>query len=115
MSCKGPKYPISGELRHRIVIQTLTQSSDSIGGYTTSWSTFATVWASLEPRLGNELFRGERLEDHITHICKIRYYAGVLPKMRISFDSRTFQIKSVIREGEIKEWMTLLLEEGSAV
>ena len=37
----------AGELRDRIVIKRLTNSADGYGGFTSSVSTIATVWAKL--------------------------------------------------------------------
>lgn len=104
---------ILNELRHQIVIQTLSLSSDGMGGSSESWSTFATMWARIEPRLGNERYFGQRLEENITHIITMRYLTGITATMRVSFDSRYFQIKSAISPYENKEYTVLLCMEGT--
>jgi SPP1 family predicted phage head-tail adaptor len=120
MSCKRPtgvsKSPegsrsIIAEMRSRVVIETLTLASDGMGGSTSTWSTYATIWARLEPRLGRERYFGQRIEDNITHILTSRYVSGITTTMRVSFDSRIFQIKSVTSPYEAKEYLVIQTEE----
>lgn len=112
MSCCDPKYSPAA-LRHRIVIQTLTLTPNDSGGQTESWSTFATVWASIKPKIIKEVNFGQRIEPRIMQEIVIRYLAGVDTKMRISFDSRIFEIKAAIIKDEVKEWIDILAEERS--
>lgn len=90
----------SGKLRHEITIQALTSMQDSYGGQTESWSTFATVRASVEPLQGREYFASQQVQAEVTTRFRIRYLSGVTPKMRVLYDGRTFNVASVINPNE---------------
>jgi SPP1 family predicted phage head-tail adaptor len=101
------------DLRHRIVIQTLTLTPNDSGGQAESWSTFATVWAKITPKSVKEINFAQRIEPRVDHEIVIRYIASLDAKMRISFDSRIFEIKSIIIVDEVKEWIKILATERS--
>lgn len=103
-------YKVS-DLRHRIEFQSLSLAANDSGGQVETWSTFATVWAKLMPKLVKEVNFAQRIEPRIDHEIVMRYYAGITANMRIKFGSRYFEIKAVIIEDEIKEWMKILATE----
>lgn len=82
----------AGALRHNVTIQQLTEADDNQGGYTSTWTTFATAAATVAPVKGEEMLEHKKLESTITHKIFIRYISGVTAKMRIVFGSRTFEI-----------------------
>lgn len=100
-----------GKLRHRITIQQLTRTPDGSGGYTETWPTFSTVWASINPVHGKELFEAQQIQSNVTHKIRIRYLSGVKSSMRVSFESRIFQIQSVINWEEHDREMMLECSE----
>jgi SPP1 family predicted phage head-tail adaptor len=104
---------IAGELNKKIVIQVLTRTSDLMGGASVSWSTHATVFARIEPRIGNERYFGQRLEENITHIITTRYISTVTAAMQILYDNRTFQIHSRISPMENKQYTVFFCTEGT--
>jgi len=105
-----------GKLRHRIKIQTLTRSSDGQGGFSSSWTDLATVWADIKPTSSKERLYAQQLEYQRSHKVVIRYLAdltaGVTNTHRFTFDGRTFQIKGVRLLDEKKFWMLLDAEEN---
>lgn len=107
-------YPKIGELRHRIVIEESVKVSDGVGGQTETWQTVATVWAKIDPVAGLERFFAERIEENITHKITIRYRTGIDTEMRISFDGHIFQIRSVRRMLERKDFIQIDAVEGTA-
>jgi SPP1 family predicted phage head-tail adaptor len=111
---KSPRGDASivGEFRRKILIQSLTRTSDSMGGASVAWTTFATAWARIEPRLGNERYFGQRLEENITHIITMRFVTGVTAAMRVSYGSRVFEIKSKVSPFEENQYLVLLCQEG---
>jgi SPP1 family predicted phage head-tail adaptor len=104
----------AGSLKHRIVVEQSARESDEMGGSTLTWSTFATLWASITPMKAGEVFWAKHLEHRVTHKIMIRYYEGITAAMRISFDSRYFHVKAVRNIDEKNEWMELVAEEGVA-
>lgn len=99
MACKCPSDKLSldaGKLRHRVTFQSVTQTSDSAGGYTESWATAATVWASIEPVSAYERFVGMQTETHTTHKVMCRYNSAITTAKRMSWDGRLFDVVSVL-------------------
>jgi SPP1 family predicted phage head-tail adaptor len=103
----------SGPLRHQIVIEEVTETRDSYGGVVETWSTFATVWASVGPIIGREYFASQQVQSEVTHKIRIRYLSGVTTKMRVAFDSRVFNIESVLNVDERDTEMVLMVTEAA--
>lgn len=82
-------------LRHRITIQELVLTADGQGGFVESWSDFATVWASVEPKSSSERFFSQQLQDVYDHEVYVRKMDGIKAEMRFTFRNRVFQIKSI--------------------
>jgi len=89
----------AGALRHQIIIQSAAEAPDASGSPVEAWSTFATVRAAYEPQSGKESFTEDQEQATANTRFRIRYLSGVTAKMRISFDSRVFDIQSVIDVG----------------
>jgi SPP1 family predicted phage head-tail adaptor len=104
---------IVGKLSKRIVIQTPTEASDGQGGFTSSWGTFATVWAEIEPISAAQQYFAAQLQHRVTHKITIRTLASLTTKMRISFESRVFQLHSWRELKEDNRFMELMAEEGA--
>jgi len=102
----------AGHLRHTLVIEEATETRDAHGQAVASWSTFATVPGSLEPLSGREVFAASQVQAEVTARARIRYLAGITPKMRIVFESKIYAITAVI-DRELKHRdLELLLAEG---
>lgn len=102
----------SGALRHKIIIQQPAGVRDSNGQMVETWTTFATVWASVEPLQGREFFAADQINSEITTRIRLRYLSGITQDMRISFDSRIYDIRSIIQVREIHHEMQLMCKEG---
>ena len=88
----------AGRLRHRITIQSVGSTYDDYGDLSDSWTTLASVWASISPLSGKEEYIAKELSGVATHSVKIRYRTGVTAQNRIEFGSRILQIEGV------KDW-----------
>lgn len=75
----------TGELRDRVVIQSKTPSSDSQGGRSVSWGTFATVWANVRAAGAREQLAQQSIGSRAEYMVTIRYRADVTPSMRLSW------------------------------
>lgn len=102
------------EMKHRITIESKTRTTDGIGGATVSWATFVTVWSRIETVLGNERKFAGRLEENITHVitCRSKAVVGTTIGMRVTHESRVFQVHSVVRRNEVDEWTEIRAIEG---
>lgn len=90
----------AGELRHRLALQTSTDSKDAGGGLVETWATVATVWGSVKPLKGEDKVNAQLVNSEITHSIKIRYRPGVNAQGRILFGSRIFQLFEVLNIDE---------------
>jgi SPP1 family predicted phage head-tail adaptor len=104
----------TGERRKHVILQSEQPTPDGAGGYTLSWTNFATVWADIVPATGEKLFVSGHLEGHVTHKVTIRYLTGVTIDMRILWGGRTFNIRAVTNVEERNHILEILVEEGVA-
>lgn len=102
-----------GRLRHRVVIQAqnTTATSDFGHGYA-NWTTAATVWASIEPLSGRELFQAKQVQPDATHKIMIRGGQTITPLNRLSHEGRYFNVLSVTNELERNFYKTLIVQES---
>lgn len=117
MACKKPcnsKLALDpSKLRHRIEIQSVTQTPDGAGGYTEAWATVATVWASIEPANGRERWIAMQTETHVSHVIMCRYQSAITTAKRILFGSRTFDIVEVLNIEERNAVLKITAIEGT--
>lgn len=85
----------TGKLRHRIAIQSATETQDAHGGPVRTWSTVATHWGSIEPLQMREIFTAQQVEAQLSHRITLRYYSGLTSAHRLLFGARVFNIHSV--------------------
>lgn len=90
---------IIGKLRHRVTIQTYSESTNSYGETSKSWSDQATVWASVEPLSGRELEYAQQVHAQTTTKIVMRW-RSISTKQRISFNGQTYEILSVLNPEE---------------
>lgn len=86
----------AGKLRHRITIQQRATARDAIGGQSTSWETFATVWGEALPVRGREFVSLRVAQSDISVRFNVRYLAGITPAMRVQWDDNAYGIVEVI-------------------
>ena len=88
----------AGRLRHKVTLQSVGSTYDAYGDLSNSWTTDASVWASISPVSGKEEYVAGELTGVETHSIRLRYRTGITAQNRIIFGSRTFEIVSV------KDW-----------
>jgi SPP1 family predicted phage head-tail adaptor len=103
----------AGLLRHRITIQVDTPTQDDYGEPIASWGTFATRWAAVEPVSGREtVMAGDQQVEASGGVrVRLRRLDGVSVKHRISWDSRLFDIESVVNDPTNARWQVLYCRE----
>ena len=98
-------------MNHRLIVQQVTATQDAYGAPTNTWSTFANAWGEITPVSGFERPIANKTESQVTHRIRMHWLARMLPTMRISYDSRTFNIVSLINVDERnREWLLLCQE-----
>lgn len=86
----------AGQLRHRLTILNPTDVMSSWNSTETTWTTYKTVWGSIEWLSGREYTEASQVQSQARGIITIRFLKGVTPNMRISFEGRTFKIIAAI-------------------
>lgn len=100
-----------GALRHRVTIESKTITRDTFGGQVVTWGTVANCWASVEPLKGREFLEGRRAEAEVSTRILIRYRAGVLPGMRVTWGDRVYDIQAVIENKSARRELWLMCRE----
>ena len=104
-----------GKLRHTIQLQNKTRTDDGIGGFSTTWTTYATVKAHIEEMAGKEVVIANRLDASKIIRATIRYRSDVDETDRIIYKGKAHNIRSASNiEGEDK-WLLLDMERGVAI
>lgn len=94
-----------------MTLQEPVTAQNGYGERTTTWSTVATVWASVEPLRGREFFDAERVQSEISHRVRMRYRSGMSSKLRVLLGSRVLQIEVVIDVEERHRELQLMCRE----
>ena len=102
----------AGRLRERLIIQSESSTPDGGGGYAVSWVNVVTAWGSVKPQRGGESLDAMQVRDTVLYDVTIRYRTGVIPKQRIAWGSRIFNIRAVMNKDERERYLTLVCEEG---
>ena len=100
-----------GELRHRVTIEEASLTRDDFGGQVETWSEVVTCWAAVEPLQGREFLEGRREEAEVSTRIRIRYRAGILPGMRVTWGDHVYDIDSVIEPDSRRRELVLMCRE----
>jgi SPP1 family predicted phage head-tail adaptor len=101
------KKTMATELRHRVAIQTLDQTTDNEGGFTSEWTTASEAWAAVLPIRAAQVFEFRSVNVDATHVVKLRGEVAISEGQRILFDDREFDVLTVedFQERGIYKWV----------
>jgi SPP1 family predicted phage head-tail adaptor len=104
-----------GKMDRLITIQTPTNSLDSEGGVSKSWSTGYQVWAEVIQKGGREAFKHEQVQADVDTIFRIYYNATVIPTrtQRIVYNSTNYNIMDVRELGYGERWEIMAKAKSS--
>ena len=105
----------AGHRRHQVALQHTTRAT-SATGFTDTWATYATVWASVEPAAAARVERlvSNTLTVPVSHLVTIDYRDDVVAKDRVLFGSRALFIQGWQNDEERNKTLTLACEERAA-
>lgn len=109
------KKGFTSSLRHKIIVEKPVLASDGAGGYTKTWETVAVLWAAIIRRAGKEDVLGGKITAQKSYIFRMRYTDVVTSDMRINYDGRPFNIRSLNNVEEQDAMLEILAEEGVAL
>jgi SPP1 family predicted phage head-tail adaptor len=99
-----------GKLRERVTVQQATESRNAIGETVLAWSTYDTVWASVEGVSSREALDAGKIDIQISHRVRMRYLSGITQNMRLSWRDRTLEIVSLLEYGNRSEHVLICQE-----
>jgi SPP1 family predicted phage head-tail adaptor len=107
----------AGQLNKTIVLQRRDMQRDSHGAQVPNWSDVAQMRAAIVPLSGRQALVAQAFNAQLTHQILVRYthrFADPLelPKMRIVWGTRIFNIHAAMNEDESNRQVTLMVFEG---
>ena len=107
---------MAGSLRHRITIETQSEMQDSgTGAVTELWTTYASnLPAAILPVSGREILAAQAGTEGQRYRFVVRYDStlALVAKMRVSHESKYFNITEVIPDPTLRKFLTLIAEAG---
>lgn len=103
-----------GAMRHRLALQSRTETLDSFGDAVLSYTSIATVWGSLRAVSGRERYIAQQAQSEVSHEAIVRHTTdteSLTPEDRVTFDSRTFDVISNIDPDGRKRFRLITLLE----
>lgn len=98
-------------LPHRVDILTPSATTDA-GGRPSGYTPFLqNLPARVKDLAGKELADAQKIVDQVTHVVVLRYQDGLKGKMRVIFDTRTFEIQAPLNPDGRKVMHRLLCIE----
>lgn len=80
------------ELKHKIIFQKLTATTNENGFEVEVWEDYSTVWAEVSNLMGREYFAAAAVQAEKTVKFTIRYLQGITDDMRILFEDKQYNI-----------------------
>lgn len=103
----------AGRLRHKVSIESETVTNDAQGGIIRTWAHVFYAFASIAPIRGKEYFQSQQMQSDTSHKITLRYNSEtstITTAHRIAFDSRCFNIQSIIDINERNKIIELMCE-----
>jgi len=103
-----------GDLNHKVVIESITETSDSYGGIEESWSEAFKRWANVRPIGGREPYINDQNLAELDLVVTMRYDSStktITPKHRLKYKDRYLQIESIVNVQERDEELRVFCRE----
>jgi len=104
----------AGKLWTRVTIQQPAATANAVGEPVLSWSTFATVWADVQPLSSRETERYAEAVGFMTHRVRIRYLDGLTSAMRVVYRNRVLEIGQITEQDRLWHQEIICTEKRDA-
>jgi len=101
----------AGRLRHKVVLQSRSNTQDDFGQPVESWTALGSIYAAIEPLSGRELMTRSGAAALASHKITIRHREGITPANRILFGVRLFDILLIVNPQEMNERLEMIVQE----
>ncbi len=78
----------AGRLTERLVVQSVTDTTDSLGGKTETLATLATIWAEPIPLRADERLQAQAIGAQTSYRFRVRSRADLTPKRLLTWTPR---------------------------
>jgi len=102
----------AGRLRHRLELQSKSETRDEYGAAIVSWTTQDTVWGAIEPLSGREYFSQQQVQAEASVRIVIRYNGSIDETWRIKHGGRYYNIVDVLNHDMRNYMLTIMCREG---
>jgi len=89
----------AGKLDRLIELQRKTETKNSLGQPTETWSTYVKVSAQKMERSVRSVFASDQMQANRTVIFRIRYRSGVTDTDAVFFEGQRFEIRGISEVG----------------
>lgn len=103
----------AGRLDRRIQLQSYTTTQDGYGQPVETWSTYATVWATVRDQSGREFLESAQIDGQTATMFTIRYRSDVAYQHRILYGSDYYDIRSIQYPEDRKRYVTIMAVRGT--
>lgn len=103
----------SGKYNKRMAVQVVTEVDDDYLSKTESWATNRYIWCKIKPLSGYEKVQAAAIDADISHKITARYDSNLSTKDRLLFDSRVFEILSIININEANTELEIMAAEDT--
>ena len=104
---------VNGELRHLVTIQEYKATINDFGEEVKTWETYKKTRAKISPFSGKEFFESQSVQSKVNSRIVVRFDSKIIPKMRITFRDKIYNIEAVLEDNKsLREYQTLLCSDG---
>jgi head-tail adaptor len=106
----------AGDMRHSVSVKNIGRTSDGGGGYYDSSTSTETVFCAIRQMSHKESFQHGKLDGQgmWEFICRKPSSSVIFQKSILEYDSKTFNVRSIINTGERDKYLIIQAEEGVA-
>lgn len=99
-----------GDLKKRIMLQSVTEAADGMGGMTQTWADVAEVWGAIWPTSASEVMSAQSAVLSVSHRIRIRYRSDITSAWRVYYTDggKYYNIVSII-DPNMRHWVLDLM------
>ena len=102
-----------GRLNRRVTIMARAEETDDLGQTTNSgFKDLRTVWATIAPLRGSELWEAQKIKPVMYYRITVRYQSDLTPDMRVRMpDNKVMDITAIIDKDYRHEYQEIMCTE----
>jgi SPP1 family predicted phage head-tail adaptor len=98
-------------MRERVSLSRTGSTTDPRWGPTPTQTSYATMWAEVEPVTATERMQDEAIQTEVTHVIRMRYRSDVSSKDVVTWRGRRLEVVSAIDVGARRIQLELTCKE----